>query len=160
MLMWSLLDVDADEEEDNKGDGVENFRFTGDNRFADVVRGVIFIAVGVDIFLVGTSKSLRNLLTVKVGVIGIEAIGVMVVFVEIFEVVLLVIGVEKMLFLAVLLVLFKAKLSKHILACLTLIGMFSSSLVSTDEDQRPLFIRFCFGVFVWIDSMGLKYKLN
>jgi hypothetical protein len=46
-----------------------------------------------------------------------------------------------------------AKFSKHILACLTLIGILSSSLISSVDDQRPLLIKLCFGCFTFEFTM-------
>ena len=95
-----------------------------------------------------TSKSLRSLPTVvAIGVTGVatglfEEILLVLVVVEV-VVVVVVLGVVKKLLLLLLLMfrlellLLMAKLSKHILACLTLMGMLSSSRASIDEDQRP-----------------------
>ena len=96
-----------------------------------------------------TSKSLRSLPTVvAIGVTGVatglfEEILLVLVVVEVVVVVVVVLGVVKKLLLLLLLMfrlellLLMAKLSKHILACLTLMGMLSSSRASIDEDQRP-----------------------
>ena len=48
MLIWSLLDVDADEDDDNKGDGVENFRFMGERRLPFVAGLAFVVVVGVE----------------------------------------------------------------------------------------------------------------
>jgi hypothetical protein len=79
-----------------------------------------------------------------IGVTGIECIEFMVVL-DVFEVEF---GVAYKLFILVFeVLLFDARLSKHILACLTLIGIFNSSLISIVEDQSPLFIKFCLDCF-------------
>ena len=102
--------------------------------------------------LVVTSKSQRNRFEgVDEGVIGvtgiecIELIGVIVVFEVLFVVVFGV--VNRLVILVFEVLLLDARFSKHILACFTLIGMLSSSLISIVEDHRPLLIRFCLGCF-------------
>ena len=82
-----------------------------------------------------------------IGVTGIECIEFMGVKV-VFEAFVVVFGVVNKCVIFVFEVLFfDSRLSKHILACFTLIGMLSSSLISIVEDHRPLLIRFCLGCF-------------